>query len=197
MEQLLETLFTPALLIGALTFLSKRLIESYFKTREKESEMMIKNQFDKDVIEFKNSIEKESLRYNVKVAGIFERQANVVSELYSKLYNLESSMNVAINQGTPWDEKYEEFKTCYFKLRKYWGRNRILIPQNVDGEIENLLKDAFWSVENYGSGERQFLGRDFELGTEKKNEALKLKESIPVIMEQLRSSFRCMIGVDD
>jgi hypothetical protein len=197
MEQLLETFITSTLLIGALTFLSKRLIESYFKTREKESEMMIKNQFDKDVIDFKNSIEKESLRYNIKVAGIFERQANVISELYSKLYSLEFSMNVAINQGAPWDESYQKFKICYFELREYWGRNRILIPQNVDGEIEKLLKDAFWSVENYGSGERQFLGRDFEPGTEKKKEALKLKESIPVIMEKLRSSFRCMIGVDD
>ncbi|MFY8352956.1 hypothetical protein AAEU29_20620 [Pseudoalteromonas sp. SSM20] len=197
MEKLLETLISSTLLIGAITFLSKKFIESYFKTREKESELTIKNQFDREIIEFKNSIEKESLRYNTKVAGVFERQANVISELYSQLYELEFRMNVAINHGTPWDEKYQKFKSCYFKLREFWGKNRILIPKNVDVEIEKLLKDAFWSVENYGAGERQFLGQDFEAGTEKKNEAKKLKESIPVIMEQLRSSFRCMIGVDD
>ena len=197
MEQFWEIVITSTTLIGALTYLSKKLIEHSFKTREKEWELTIRTQFEKEVIEFKTSIEREALRYNTKVAGVFERQANVISELYSQLHDLEFSMGVAINQGKPGDDKYDNFKSCYFKLREYWGKNRILVPKNVDDEIDKLLKDAFWSVENYEAGERQFLGRDFNSGTDKKNEALILKKSIPVIMEKLRTSFRGMIGVED
>ncbi|MDO6464910.1 hypothetical protein [Pseudoalteromonas carrageenovora] len=197
MDELLELIITPVALIAVFTYLGQKFIEHNFKSREKEYELTLKSQFDKEVIKFKSDVEKASLRFNTKVTGVFERQASAISEIYSQLYDLEYSMGIAINQGMPWDEKYEKFKACYFSFREYWGRNRILIPKDVDKAIEQLLKDAFWSVENYGAGEHQFLARNFEAGSKQKAQALELQKSIPIIMDNLRNSFRNTIGVTD
>ena len=197
MEKLLEAMFTSALVISAITYLSKKLIEHFFKTREKQYESSLKIKLDKEILTYKSEIERASHKFNVRVSGVYERQASVISEIYSQLSDLEYYMDVAINQGTPWDEKYDKFKSAYFSFRDYWRKHRILLPKDADIQIEALLKDAFWSVENYGSGELQFLSRDFDGGSAQKTLALELKKSIPDIMEKLRNSFRSYIGVSD
>ncbi|WGK83908.1 hypothetical protein PYE51_16055 [Vibrio aestuarianus] len=180
-----------------MTYLAKKAIEHVFKISEKNYETSTKASSERELATFKEDLGKATQKYNVKTSGVYEKQALVFTELYSQLSDLEFYMNVAINQGSPGDEKYTEFKTVYFELLTCWRRNRLLLPENIDILVKTLVHDAFWSVENYGSGERRFMSGDFDGGTRKKSEALELKESIPQILEQLTSEFRFHIGVTE
>ncbi|AXX59713.1 hypothetical protein J0J26_23075 [Vibrio vulnificus] len=167
------------------------------KLKEQSLLTDLKVQADIEVAVYRAKLEQESLRFNVKTSGVYEKQAEVLMELYSQLSDLEYLMNVAINQGKPWDEKYDKFKSIYFEVRTYWRRNRILLSDEIDHLIRALLSDAFLAVENYGSGESSFLRGDFEYSDTQKQKAEQLKQSIPQILELLVTDFRDKIGVTD
>jgi hypothetical protein len=197
MTEILELLVTPALIVAAGSYLAKKFIEYQFHLKEKEYESSIKNSAYREIAVYKATMEQEALRFNVKTSGIYEKQALVFTQIYSRLSDLEFDMNIAIYQGTPWDKKYQKFKETYFELKVYWRRNRILLPSDIDRLISALVKDTFWRVENYGAGESRLMRGDFQGSDKHKNKAEDLNKSIPQIMEMLVDKFRDSIGVCD
>lgn len=197
MEQLISHIFTPTIIVGALTYLGKKVIDNWFKAKEKNYESSIKSIADKEINLYKAELDKTSLRFNVKTSGVYEKQALVFTELYGMFADLEHDADVAINQGIPWDEKYQQFKSTHIKLLTYWRRNRILLPDSIDVLIQALQRDTFWLVEHYGSGESRLRQGDGEGHKEQKQKTESLKESIPQIRSQLIDEFRNTIGVSD
>lgn len=197
MEQLISNLFTSTIIMGGLTYLGKRVIDYWFKLKEKNYELSMKSIADKEIKLYKAELDRTLLRYNVKTSGVYEKQALVFTELYGMFADLESDADVAINQGIPWDEKYQQFKSTHIKLLKYWRRNRILLPDSIDVLIQALQRDTFWLVEHYGSGEARLRQGDDEGHKRQKQKAEKLKTTIPQIRSQLIIEFRNTIGVSD
>ncbi|WP_318517429.1 hypothetical protein [Photobacterium leiognathi] len=195
--ELVDLVLTSGAITGCLVAVFKKYIDHQLKLKEQSLLSDLKVQADKEVAVYRAKLEQESLRFNVKTSGVYEKQAEVLTEIYSQLSDLEYLMNVAINQGKPWDEKYDQFKSTYFEVRTYWRRNRILLSDEIDHLIRALLSDAFWTVENYGSGESSFLRGDFEYADSQKEKAEQLKQSIPQILELLVTDFRDKIGVTD
>ncbi|EII5814180.1 TPA: hypothetical protein GRI80_00070 [Vibrio parahaemolyticus] len=172
-------------------------MDNWFKAKEKNYESSIKSIADKEIAIYKTEIDKTSLRFNVKTSGVYEKQALVFTELYGMFADLEHDADVAINQGIPWDEKYQQFKNTHIKLLTYWRRNRILLPDSIDVLIQALQRDTFWLVEHYGSSESRLRQGDGEGHKEQKQKTESLKESIPQIRSQLIGEFRNTIGVSD
>lgn len=197
MEQIISYLFTPTIIVGALTYLGKKVIDNWFKAKEKSYESSIKSIADREISLYKAEIDKTSLRFSVKTSGVYEKQALVFTELYGMFADLEHDADVAINQGAPWDEKYQQFKNTHLRLLKYWRRNRILLPDSIDALIQTLQNDTFWLVEHYGSGESRLRQGDGDGHKEQKQKTESLKESIPQIRTQLIAEFRNTIGVSD
>ncbi|AWB72211.1 hypothetical protein ACPD0U_003437 [Vibrio cholerae] len=193
--ELIELLITSGAITALLSFGFKKYIDHQLKLKEQSQMADLKVKADREVAIYKAKLEQESLRFNVKTSGVYEKQAKVITEIYSQLSDLEDQMNIAINQGTPWDEKYQKFKSTYFVLRTFWRRNRILLSEEVDTLIRALLSDTFWAVEHYGSGESSFRQGNFDTADVQKEKASKLIESIPKILELLVSEFRETIGV--
>ncbi|MGL1040317.1 hypothetical protein ACSTDR_21235 [Vibrio vulnificus] len=195
--ELVNLVLTSGVMTGCLAAIFKKYIDHQLKLKEQSLLNDLKVQADKEVAVYKAKLEQESLRFNVKTSGVYEKQAEVLTEIYSQLSDLEYLMNVAINQGKPWDDKYDQFKSAYFEVRTYWRRNRILLSDEIDHLIRALLSDAFWAVESYGSGESSFLQGNFEYADTQKEKAEQLKQSIPQILELLVTDFRDKIGVTD
>lgn len=195
--ELMNLVLTSGAITGCLAAVFKKYIDHQLKLKEQSLFTDLKVQADKEVAVYRAKLEQESLRFNVKTSGVYEKQAEVLTEIYSQLSDLEHLMNLAINQGRPWDEKYERFKSTYFEVRTYWRRNRILLSDEIDHLIRALLSDAFWAVEHHGSGESSFLQGDFECGKAQKRKAKQLKQSIPQILDLLVTDFRDKIGVTD
>ncbi|PMK93248.1 hypothetical protein BCT90_04420 [Vibrio lentus] len=167
------------------------------KLKEQSFLSNLKVQADKEVAVYKAKLEQESLRFNVKTSGVYEKQTEVLAEIYSELSDLEDLMNISINQGNPFDENHDKFKSKYFKIRTYWRRNRILLTDEIDLLIKTMLDDSFWAVDKHSSGESSFRLGDFDHAQTLKLQAKKLKESIPQILKILTSDFRDKVGVTD
>lgn len=197
MEQFISHIFTPTIIVGALTYLGKKVIDNWFQAKVNNYESSIKSIADKEIMLYKAELDKTSLRFNVKTSGVYEKQALVFTELYGMFADLEHDADVAINQGIPWDDKYQQFKSTHIKLLTYWRRNRILLPYNIDVLIQALQRDTFWLVEHYGSGESRLRQGDGDGHKEQKQKTEILKESIPQIKSRLIDEFRNTIGVSD
>lgn len=197
MEPIISYLFTPTIFVGALTYLGKKVIDNWFKTKEKNHELSIKSITDREILLYKAEIDKTSLRFSVKTSGVYEKQALVFTELYGMFADLEHDADVAINQGEPWDKRYQQFKNTHIRLLKYWRRNRILLPDSIDVLIQTLQNNTFWLVEHSGSGESHLRQGNADGHKKQVQQTESLKESIPQIRTQLIAEFRKTIGVSD
>lgn len=196
-RELLVLILTPSLAVGALTYLAKKMINSFFGSKENRYKTTLKSVADKELETFKAEISKSTQRFNVKTSGVYEKQASVLIELYSQLSDLDYWMNTAINHGELNDDNYKKFSSAYFELRKYWRRNRLLLPKDIDLNIKVLMRDSFWAVNSYESSERSFMNGDFNRADKMRDKAQKIIDLIPQISEQLTEDFRKHIGVLD
>lgn len=190
-------LLTSGAITGFLSFVFKKYIDHQLKLKEQVQMTDLKAKADREVAIYKAKLEQESLRFNVKTSGVYQKQADAITEIYNQLCDLEDQMNIAINTGVPWDEKYQKFESTYSVLRSFWRKNRILLSDKVDTLIRALLNDTFWAVQHYGSGESSILRGNFDSATVQKDKASELMQSIPQILEQLIIEFRDNIGVTE
>ncbi|MBF4444000.1 hypothetical protein EA908_29040, partial [Vibrio anguillarum] len=65
--------------------LLKKYIDHQLKLKEQSLLTDLKVQADIEVAVYRAKLEQESLRFNVKTSGVYEKQAEVLMELYSQL----------------------------------------------------------------------------------------------------------------
>ncbi len=200
-EAIVVLIMAPASVLGVITFLAKHFIDSWFKSKQKEYELKLKNRLDTELHNHKENLENENLRYRVKVAGVYERQAEVLVELYTKIVDVDTELYNAINYATGNSPIYARFEAVYRELRLYYERNQILIPESIDSLIGALLNDAFWSFDGHRSAESRlantgyFVDGQLDEIFDKKKEASELAKTVPQIKKELTNSLREIIGV--
>lgn len=77
-QVIIAVIVSNAVALGALGFLFKALIGHLL---------------DKDISSYKSKLDAENLKLKISYGGIFEKQANVILELYTKLLSLELGAN--------------------------------------------------------------------------------------------------------
>ena len=199
-KEISNLVVTPIVIVSAVTYLTKKFVESYFKYREKAFESTLKLHVEKEIHDYKTSVDNENLRFKTKIAGIYEKQAEIVIKTHQYLADLQRLMNNAINFGEPGSTEYKEFRATYLEFKIYYERNQLLLPKCTDAPIKAFLDDTFWSIEDYESGERRLAvgvsEETIDNAIEKKNKAVELSKSIPQIKDQLTVTFREKIGVE-
>lgn len=200
-EKIAILFLAPATVIGAITYLSKQFIEGFFKSKQKEYELTLKNRLDTELHTYKEELENENLRFRVKVAGVYERQAEILIELYKRIEDVDCELFNVINYASGNSPIYEKFNNAFRELRTYYRKNKILLPETTDVLIEALINDAFWSAEGHKSAENRltntgvFTEGEIEKIFDKKREASELSKTVPQIKSELTNKLREIIGV--
>ncbi|MCB5195918.1 hypothetical protein [Deefgea salmonis] len=215
--------FTTAILIGTFAYLCKVLIEKwigndvanykasldrdheYFKVALlKENEVFqrdLKSIAEHQIEEYKSSLEKERIRLQISYGGIFEKQANAIIELYRLTTEFEETINGALYEGSVEKNSSAEaiFNEKRDRLYSFLTKNRILIPEKIDGMLHDLQRKTYISVNNYRNADkyinRSYVNQDILSSMisrqEKAHDDL---EKVKVIREELIIQIRKLIG---
>lgn len=200
-EKIAILILAPTTIVAVITYLLKQFIEGFFKSKGKEYELTLKNRLDTELHNYKEELENENLRFRVKVAGVYERQAESLIELYKRIEDVDCELFNVINYASGNSPIYEDFNNAFRDLEIYYRQNKILLPETTDVLIEALLKDSFWSVEGHKNAENRLANTEIFTNGEvdemfaKKREASELSKTVPQIKSELTNKLREIIGV--
>lgn len=113
-----------AVALAALGFLFKSLIGHFL---------------DKDINSYKSKLDAENLKLQIAYGGIFEKQANAILELYSKLLSLELGASSG-NLRTP--EQWNKYLDSIQSAASFYHEQRVMIPQTLDAKVLETIQSA-------------------------------------------------------
>ncbi|MBW4936166.1 hypothetical protein [Marinobacter sp. F4206] len=188
--------------IGAIGFLCKSII-AHFLTKDVETfKNKLQLESEHSISSYRSELEKERIRLQISYGGIFEKQANVIINLYQLIVGFERSIDAAVHAAGDKGEQYEEFIIRWRELLSYLDENRLLIPESVENLFEKFHRGVFYSVRDYRVSEKRMARRnmtnnEIEKLLAKQDKALADLDQIPAIKRELTESLRGLIGVTD
>ena len=135
MKEVITIVSSSSVLLGLIAYLIKSVVKQYLDKDLKVHEAQLQAKAELQLTKFKGDLERDRTRVQISYGGIFERQANVIIELYSKVLALEGRLNDGIS--TP--DTREEFHDLVLQFRAYYHENRILLPETLDGLAGEIL----------------------------------------------------------
>lgn len=110
---------------------------------------IIKHFLDKDVGAYKAKLDAENLKLQIAYSGIFEKQANVILELYSKLLSLELGANPgSLRTAEQWNNYHDSIQSA----SAFYHEQRVMIPQALDCKVLETIKKAHGILANSTNG---------------------------------------------
>ena len=194
-----KSLFSYALLLAALTYLTKSLIKHWLDKDVDKFKSSIEKEANLEIEKYKNQLDIERLRLQISYGGIFEKQATAILDLYQHLLDLETAASDALHNAGTNRERRVAFMEVWKQALKAYHENRILIPQEIDTNLEQFLNTSFQSVFTYlGKDEiriERMTDEQFEqFSTEQDSAINTLQEKLPDIKLQLIDAMRKTIG---
>lgn len=124
LQVVIAAVISNAVALTALGFLVKSLIGHFL---------------DKEISLYKSKLEAENLKLQIAYGGIFEKQANTILELYSKLLVLELGASpgnlMTVKQWNDYRESIQSAATFYHE-------QRVMIPQTLDEKVLETIERA-------------------------------------------------------
>lgn len=196
-----KSLFSYALLLAALTYLTKSLIKHWLDKDVDKFKSRIEKEANLEIEKYKNQLDVERLRLQISYGGIFEKQATAILELYQQLLDLETAASDALHITGTNKERRVAFKEVWKEALKAYHVNRILIPQEIDTNLEQFLNTSYQSVSTYLIKDEIRIERmtdeQFEKFSNDQDNAINmLQEKLPDIKLQLINAMRKTIGTN-
>lgn len=137
-QVIIAAIVSNAVALGILGFLFKAIISHFL---------------DKDISSYRSKLDAENLKLQIAYGGIFEKQANVIIELYTKLLSLELGANPSALR-TP--EEWNNYKDRISDVASFYHEQRVIIPQNLDEKVLETIKKAHSILANSTNGHTPF-----------------------------------------
>jgi len=185
--ELIKLLVTNTVIVGAVAWIGRE---------------VFKQLFSKDLEKFKLNLE-EALRFRVRYERLHTERAEVIKELYKRLFRAHDSMSTLtcpcqFAGEPPLEEKAKSAERAVNGLISYYEENKIFLEEDLSEEFDKLiehLKNAWWefqtSQELRGSGETGSAERWYK-AWEKVS-----KEGVPEVRRRIEDKFRGIIGIRD
>jgi hypothetical protein len=200
METILAALGANAIVLGALAYLLKTIIGTQLQKEVLEFKNAIERKASEEIEQFRSQLEKDRLRMQISYGGIFERQANAIIELYGAIISLERSVSEAIHSGGKAQARRDKFEQSLWELRRTIIEKQILLPPDVDAVMGEFLAKLPRAVRTYISTETRDLSRlssqEMDKIFERQDKALEIIEKeVPELRTKLVAEMRRVIGV--
>ncbi|MCX7110426.1 MAG: hypothetical protein NTX45_09915 [Proteobacteria bacterium] len=187
------------------SYLAKKVITHWLDKDIESYKESLKNTTNLEFERYKNQLQKDQLRLQISYGGIFEKQANAILDIYKAMIHLEYSATMFINSNSnKEDESSQLFFQSWCDTNESYSNNRILLPEQLDAELNKFIHDYFMNVHHYTMAKEDLknLNRvhgvsDEELDwirKQKKKANAMINNDIPKLKESIISIMRKTLG---
>ena len=199
-EAILGAIAANALVLGILGYLFKSILSHWLDKDVSKFKLEIEGDAKTTIANYQSELEKERIRLQISYGGIFEKQANVILELFTLSVEFEkqvqSATHTAVNKG----QEYEQFIECWRNLVGFYEKHKILLPESIEEIFEKFSNGTFWSVEDYRRAEQRIsrqniTNEQLDRLFLKQDKALADLDQLPALKKELTSKLRSLVGV--
>ena len=206
-SDVLSNVSVYALLIGAASWVVKALGEQFLKMRfqayEKELEsksIEFKAQLDRSLEQFRAELQLA----NTKDSRLHEKRMLVLESLYQKIVSLNAALKemtatlkfIHADADQEEDERIKTASQAYDAFLKYYTENKIFFSLESCAQLDALRNSYFDSMLKYSASGVIMGSNGFRPDFGKAQLASEIvRKSIPVVMQNIESDFRQLLGV--
>ena len=186
--ELVKTVVTSAIFIGAITWLARTYVQT---------------SFSKDLERHKSDLEQELFKFKTKYQSLHTSRADVIEKIFQYLVKTEKYFRHVVDpiqdrcKKNP-QEKEEELVNLLIEFRNFYDKNELYFPKETAKKMDLMFK-TIWEIWGDWS-----LLKEYRLSKDTTSEQVKLwietwnkvKNEIPAIKLEIMSEFRNLIGVE-
>ncbi len=193
-----------AILFAALAWVTKSIINHFLSKDIEKFKHRLENKSQKEMMHLQSSLQQYVFEHQVLFSKLHERRANIMAEIYGKLYEFywaacaflkhyHSSDNTKKTALlTKLEKEGDEFKDFFDKHRIYFNEETCsLIDKLVDSLNEAYIPLGMYVEENSPTNRE----KSHEREVWRKGADIMMKR-VPMIISSLESSFRQILGVN-
>lgn len=173
--------------------------------------------------EITSNLKKLETEHQIKFSNIYIKQAEIISEIYSKLFDvntcrktlllelscreIKESTEREFKQREPWElitgidtlsqneqAQIEKFSRSLNDLYLFYGKNRLFLPSSCCDRIDDILNLSFYMSGNYQNVAIKNRDGSLMVNPIVKETWDKSEESIGILFPELESEFRKLVG---
>lgn len=208
--EIIKIIATPAFFIGAITFLSKIIIEKIADSRVEK----FKSGLELELEKYKAQLSLEAKEHEIKFSILHEERAQIIKIIHSDLLELFNSLQIltSVFQGTDWSINDQAEQKVVESINRFKNRlvpNKIYFTLEQCNKFDKIIQDAHLVLiemkkTKLKDRQNEKLGRRGEdVPMEKIVEVLdkwselddQVKIQISSLINDLENDFRKLIGV--
>ena len=180
--------------IAIITFLGKKLIDWYLKKETNK----FQSQLDKDLKLFEAGLKDSSTKYQITFSNLHTKRAEIITELYELIVNIETSLGMYIMiKDTNGELERNVFENLKAIKDKYF-KTDIYFTDDTNKKIMFLMNTIVDVLANYTSHK---FNKDDEKNKDENRQLLRdahnaFANKMPELKNDLKNEYRKLLGVD-
>lgn len=152
LTELLATLGTSAILIAALTFLARSIINHFFSKGIETYKTNLQAETNKIMLEFTHSLEKTTYEHQIRYKSLHEKRAEVIAETYGLLVDTLTSAQFLLIPASDSimtkDNMLHSALTKANEFMSFYTKNRIYLPEHICLKIDEIVRGISITLED-------------------------------------------------
>jgi hypothetical protein len=201
-DLIVATVLSNTIVVGIVAFLAKSLVGNMLSKDLENHKAKLKLETTNAMNSFRSDIEKANIKLQISYGGIFEKQANVILELYQLTSRIERVMESALFDSSEDQKIFNEFKGHWFAFSKLFSENRILLTSEIESIFREMSESIFTGVDSYRFNQRIFdinrltlSDKEIEKLLTRQDNAQARLEKAKKLKELLTEKLRTIIGI--
>lgn len=206
-ETIIGVIAANAILLGVLGFLTRSIIQHFLSKDIEQFKNNLESEAKIEIESYRSKLEKEHIRLQISYGGIFEKQANVIIEIYKLILDFEEKIRFFMTPIDGRDKAYKEFIQSHSVLFNYYEKNRILLPKTFEESFESFLKKIYNAIETHKNVDEQLKRReilerlnmlkekDIDRLYKRQDKAYEIIDNLPHFRNDLTEKLRALIGL--
>lgn len=139
-QDILTSILTSSAITGVFVFILNKAIENKFDMKLEAYKDKLKFESDKELTQLEKALELKASERNIKLTGIFDKQAETLIKLYKQLIILKRDLDVAsctLTSNSEWQRNLAKAMLTFDEFNRLYEDNKILVPfksiESIDG----------------------------------------------------------------
>lgn len=203
LEIILAAITANTLIVGVFAFLFKSIVNHRLDKDITTFKNNLEHQAELQLSNYQSRLEEERIKLQISYGGIFEKQAEIIIELFKMINKVEDSMREGIYAESNRSEEYRLFMDSWRGFSSYFETNKILLPESLEYSLEEFKSKVITNVFKFRSAEIQInrgnlTQKQFDKTFENRDDAEDMIQTIiPGLKKELTNKLRSLIGVGE
>ena len=198
LQGIIALILAPTTIVAILAYLLTKFFEQVLSKDVQNFTTRLQYESEQSKIRLENEFQIKLFEHQTKFSLFYNKRAEVISNLYSLLYDANISISELVNPSPhnnrdDTHERIAKSASIYYKFIDYYGKHRIFLNEIVCQKIDALIEVLRNAFENYRLVSNTTGINDNDPAHTRQvwvNAWLSMKEEVPPIQRELEQLFR-------